>query len=140
MTDDPHNLARFVIAQDPVYPQVLAELQQGQKQTHWMWFIFPQIAGLGRSPTARHFAIAGREEAEAYHAHPLLGARLHDCAGLLLGHYGLSAHAIFGTPDHFKLRSSMTLFAAIAPDAADFAAVLRRYFGGAPDPATLARL
>jgi len=137
---DPFALARFVAAQDPVYDRVTAELRAGRKRTHWMWFIFPQIAGLGRSATAVRYAISGRAEAEAYAHHPVLGPRLIECTTLMLAHEGRSARAILGTPDDVKFRSSMTLFAETAPDPARFRDALARYFDAAPDPATLDRL
>jgi uncharacterized protein (DUF1810 family) len=132
-------LDRFVSAQDATYGQALAELQSGRKRTHWMWFVFPQIAGLGSSPTAQRYAIRSLDEARAYLAHPVLGPRLHECARALLGLGETTAGEIFGYPDDLKLRSSMTLFARAADDPTDFQAVLDRYFTG-PDPATLDRL
>ncbi len=138
--DDPHNLRRFVDAQAPVYPQVLAELRAGHKRSHWMWFIFPQIAGLGRSETARYFAIASRAEAAAYLEHPILGPRLRECCHLATLVEGRSAREIFGTSDDMKFRSSLTLFAAVAPHDVVFATALQKYFGGEPDGLTLARL
>jgi uncharacterized protein (DUF1810 family) len=132
---DPHDLARFVAAQDGVYPAALAELKCGRKTTHWMWFVFPQLRGLGRSATALHFGIASLDEARAYLAHPLLGPRLHEASAALLAAPG-SAEAILGPVDAMKLRSSMTLFAAAAPDPAPFDAVLARFFHGERDPAT----
>lgn len=137
---DPFNLRRFVDAQAPVYAQVLAELRAGSKRSHWMWFVFPQIAGFGRSETARHFAIGSRDEAAAYLAHPVLGERLRECCRLATLVEGRSAHEIFGSPDDMKLRSSLTLFAAVAPDEAIFAAALQKLFNGAADASTLARL
>ena len=110
------DLERFVDAQDDIYDRVVAELRAGRKTSHWMWFVFPQIAGLGRSPTAVRYAISGSEEARAYLAHPVLGPRLRECAGILLGHSGLSAFDIFGGIDAMKLRSSMTLFAEATGD------------------------
>ena len=136
----PTDLERFVAAQDGVYDRALAKLRAGRKTSHWMWFVFPQIAGLGRSPAAVRYAIAGLDEARAYLEHPVLGARLRECAGVLLGLSGLSAFDIFGGIDAIKLRSSMTLFARAAPDEPVFAAVLDRYFGGAADPETDRRL
>lgn len=138
--DDPYDLQRFVAAQAPVYEQVCAELRAGRKQTHWMWFVFPQIEGLGRSATARKYAISSREEATAYLRHPVLGARLRECTRLVNQVEGRSIHEIFGSPDDMKFRSSMTLFAAVAPDSAEFKQALRKYFGGEEDAATLARL
>lgn len=138
--DKEFDLARFVQAQDPVYATVLAELRTGRKRSHWMWFIFPQIAGLGRSEMAQRYAIANGDEAAAYLAHPVLGARLRECASIVAESEGLSAHDIFGHPDELKFRSSMTLFADVAPDEAVFQACIDKYFDGAPDEATLARL
>jgi len=134
---DPHDLARFLAAQDPVYPQVLRELTAGRKSTHWMWFIFPQIAGLGHSPTAQHYAIRSRTEAEAYLLHPILGPRLRECTRLVNAIEGRSISGIFGYPDDLKFRSSMTLFAHTTSDNAEFLEALRKYFSAAPDPATL---
>ena len=131
------DLERFVTAQEGVYLQALAELEAGRKRSHWMWFVFPQLAGLGRSPTAIFYAIASADEARAYLDHPLLGPRLKECAKTLLAHSGLSADAMLGPVDAMKLRSSMTLFEAVADDAAPFAAVLEAFFGGARDKATL---
>src|SRR3954447_6610087 len=108
------DLSRFVAAQAPLYDQALAEFRRGRKQSHWMWFVFPQLAGLGRSPTARFYAIESLEEARLYLGHDLLGPRLEECAETVLGHRGLSAGAIFGGVDAMKLRSSMTLFEAAA--------------------------
>ena len=131
------NLHRFVDAQDQVYPAVLEELRAGAKRSHWMWFVFPQLAGLGSSATAAHYALASLDEARAYLAHPLLGERLLTCTGLVNAAQGRSAHAIFGTPDDLKFRSSMTLFCRAAPDEPAFSTALRRYFAGLPDPRTL---
>ena len=138
--DDPHDLERFAIAQAPVFQHVLGELRRGRKATHWMWFVFPQIAGLGSSAVSRRYAIASLEEARAYLAHPVLGPRLRECVGILLDLDGLSAHAIFGSPDDMKLHSSLTLFAQAAPDETLFRKALDRYFAGRPDQATLERL
>jgi uncharacterized protein (DUF1810 family) len=135
----PHGLDRFVSAQASVYPSALAELTAGRKRTHWMWFIFPQIAGLGSSPAAQRYAIASLDEARAYLAHPVLGPRLRECADALLAVEGKSAEEILGYPDDLKLRSSMTLFARAADDPDVFEAVLERYYDG-PDPRTLALL
>jgi len=137
---DPFNLQRFIDAQAPVYAQVLAELGAGSKRSHWMWFIFPQIAGLGRSETARYFAISSREEAAAYLAHPTLGPRLRECCRLTTLVEGRSAREIFGTPDDMKFRSSLTLFAAVAPDDAIFTEALQKFFSGEADRLTLACL
>lgn len=130
-------LDRFVEAQDGVYDRALAELRAGRKASHWMWFVFPQIAGLGRSAMAQRYAITSLDEARAYLAHPVLGPRLVECARVLTELAGTSAEAVFGGIDAIKLRSSMTLFAHAAPG---FRAVLDRYFDGAEDPATLERL
>ena len=132
-------LDRFVQAQDGVYDDALAELTAGRKRTHWMWFVFPQIAGLGSSPTAQRYAIRSLDEARADLAHPVLGPRLHECAQALLAVPGRSAHEILGHPDDLKLQSSMTLFARAAEDPALFEAVLDRFYNG-PDPHTLALL
>jgi uncharacterized protein (DUF1810 family) len=137
---DIYNLGRFVLAQDPVYDRVRAELQAGAKATHWMWFVFPQHRHLGRSPTAQRFGIASLLEARAYWQHPVLGARLQECSGLVLAVEGKSAHQIFGSPDDLKLRSSMTLFEQAAPGEPVFGQVLEKYFRGARDWKTLARL
>ena len=137
---DPHDLERFAGAQASVFQHVLEELRQGRKATHWMWFVFPQIAGLGSSAMSRRYAIASLEEARAYLAHPVLGPRLRECVGILLDLDGLSAHAIFGSPDDMKLHSSLTLFAQAAPDEPLFRRALERYFAGMPDQATLERL
>ncbi len=134
---DPFNLQRFVEAQRAAYTTAVAELRQGAKRSHWMWYIFPQLRGLGYSPTARKYAIASKEEASAYLAHPVLGPRLIECTGLVLGAHKASADEIFPYPDGLKFRSSMTLFAqaADAPDV--FSAALQQYYGGEPDRETL---
>lgn len=137
MADDPHDLQRFVDAQATVYAQVLAELRAGAKRSHWMWFVFAQLRGLGRSPMAERFGIASREEAIAYLAHPLLGARLKECTEHVVSVQDKSALAIFGTPDELKFRSSMSLFARVAPHERRFQHALDRYFGGAADTRTL---
>ncbi len=134
------DLERFVRAQATVWDDVLAELRLGRKTSHWMWFVFPQIAGLGRSETARHYAIGSLDEARAYLAHPDLGPRLRECAGLLLSVDGRTADGIFGPIDALKLRSSMTLFLRADPDEPLFGRVLDRFYGGAPDEATDALL
>jgi uncharacterized protein (DUF1810 family) len=113
---DSFDLGRFLTAQGPIFDRVLEELKAGQKQSHWMWFIFPQLRGLGHSPTAQFYGLVSREEATAYLAHPLLGPRLEDCTRLVLGAPARSLHDFFGSPDDIKFRSSMTLFAAISPD------------------------
>jgi uncharacterized protein (DUF1810 family) len=138
--DDPYDLARFVNAQAPIYERAVAELRTGRKQSHWMWFIFPQIKGLGSSPMASKFAIASRAEAQAYLEHPILGPRLHDCTRLVIGVPQGSIEDILGYPDDLKFRSSMTLFAAVAADNKDFTDALERFYGGKADPATLERL
>ena len=132
-----NDLERFVEAQDRVYEDVRQELAAGRKATHWMWFVFPQLRGLGRSATAQYYGIGSRGEAAAYLQHPVLGARLRECVDLVLAVDGSTAHAIFGSPDDLKFRSSMTLFAAVAPGQPLFRRALERYFGGQPDPATL---
>ncbi|EKS35681.1 DUF1810 domain-containing protein [Afipia clevelandensis] len=137
---DPFDLQRFVNAQDGVYPRVVAELRAGRKQSHWMWFIFPQIEGLGFSTMAQRYAIASRAEAVAYLGHQVLGPRLRECTELVNAITGGDIHAILGSPDDMKFRSSMTLFANVTPDNADFLAALDKYYGGAFDAATLARL
>jgi uncharacterized protein (DUF1810 family) len=140
MTADPFDLDRFVSAQDGVYDRALEELRRGRKHTHWMWFIFPQIAGLGRSATAQHYAIWSLDEAQAYLRHPVLGRRLVTCARVLAETSGPSAEQIFGGIDAQKLRSSMTLFHRAAPDEPAFVDVLDRFFEGAFDGATDQRL
>jgi uncharacterized protein (DUF1810 family) len=140
MAQDTINLQRFVGAQQPVYDQVLDELRSGRKRTHWMWFIFPQIAGLGHSSTAQRYAIKNAEEARQYLAHPVLGQRLRECATILLNLQGRSASEIFGYPDDLKLKSSMTLFAQLEGQESVFAQVLDTYFQGQPDDRTIALL
>jgi len=134
---DRFDLQRFVDAQKPVYDTVVGELRGGRKRSHWMWFVFPQLRGLGNSPTAVRFAISSVDEARAYLDHELLGARLRECAGLVARIEGRSAEEIFGWPDDMKLRSSMTLFAHAADDNAEFVAVLEKFYGGEEDPATV---
>ncbi len=138
--DDPYHLQRFVDAQAPVYARVVAELRGGQKQSHWMWFVFPQIGGLGSSPMAQKYAIASRAEAAAYLSHPVLGPRLHECTRLVTAIPDRSIDAILGSPDDLKFRSSMTLFASAAPDNKDFIDALDKFYGGEMDGATLQRL
>ena len=135
--DDPHDLQRFVAAQEPVYEQALGELRAGAKRSHWMWFVFPQLKALGRSATAQRFGIEDLREAEAYWRHPLLGPRLKACTEALLATEGRSALQILGPPDDLKLASSMTLFARAAPDEPAFGRALDKYFGGRPDARTL---
>jgi len=137
MHDD---LDRFVTEQNRDYETVLGELRRGRKSSHWIWFIFPQIAGLGHSAMSQYFAIASLDEARAYLAHPILGPRLRECARLVLAVEGRTAEEILGSIDAMKLRSSMTLFHRAAPDEPEFASVLDRYFDGVEDEATLARL
>lgn len=136
---DPYNLQHFVEAQSPVMATVLTELEAGRKRSHWMWFVFPQLLGLGRSATAVHFALSGAGEARAYLAHPVLGERLERCCQAILALPGSSPEAVFGAVDAMKLRSSMTLFAAVS-GAPVFKAVLRKYYGGVEDPATREQL
>ena len=136
----PHDLTRFVDAQGPVYATVLTELRRGRKASHWMWFIFPQIEGLGSSPLAQRYAIRSLDGARAYLAHPVLGPRLLECAALVLAADAPSAEAMFGGIDARKLRSSMTLFQRAAPDEPVFRQVLERWFRGAVDTATDDRL
>ena len=134
---DPHNLSRFIDAQEPNYRPALAEIAAGQKASHWMWYVFPQYAGLGFSPTSRHYAINGLEEARAYLDHPILGPRLLECVDALLAVTGRSAREIFGSPDDLKLKSSMTLFAHVSPEGSAFEKALDMYFEGHRDGKTL---
>ncbi|MCV7420150.1 DUF1810 domain-containing protein [Mycobacterium yunnanensis] len=138
--DDPHRLRRFLDAQEPVLGAVLDELRSGRKRSHWMWFVFPQMRGLGRTPTAEFYGIASREEASAYLAHEVLGPHLRQCAALVVGSGAVSAEALMGPVDALKLRSSMTLFAEVADDDRDFVAVLDRYYDGERDATTLGLL
>ena len=140
MTDDPYRLSRFVEAQTGTHAQALAELRAGRKTSHWMWFVFPQVAGLGRSSTAQRYAISGLDEARAYLAHPVLGPRLVEAAQALTDLDGSDPVAVFGSVDAVKLRSSMTLFAHADPSQPVFRAVLEQYFGGQEDDATTSRL
>ena len=142
MRDDPFNLERFVTAQndDGTYNQAVEELRAGSKSSHWIWFVFPQIAGLGRSPISEKFAISSLEEAQAYLQHPVLGPRLMECTSIVLGTVGRTAEQILGEIDAMKLRSSMTLFRQAAPDESRFRQVVDRHFNGQPDPATTLRL
>jgi uncharacterized protein (DUF1810 family) len=133
------DLRRFVEAQDPVYEQVLAELRAGSKRTHWMWFIFPQLRGLGSSAMAERYGIASRQEAEEYLRHPVLGPRLIECTRLVNAIEGRTIDEIFGYPDDLKFRSSMTLFAAVAVGQTEFQRALEKYFNGERDPLTLLR-
>ncbi|RZM19452.1 MAG: DUF1810 family protein [Sphingomonas sp.] len=139
MAQHDHDLSRFVAAQEHSYAGALAELRAGTKRSHWMWFVFPQIAGLGRSETARFYAIRSAAEARAYLAHPVLGDRLVEATAAVVAAAG-SADDVLGTIDAIKLRSSMTLFAAVADDPAPFVGALSRFFDGRSDPETLARL
>ena len=134
---DPHRLSRFVEAQRVVYDEAMAEIRNGRKESHWMWFIFPQVAGLGMSPTSREYAIASRAEAEAYLAHAVLGPRLQESARAVLDVQDRSAGEIFGGIDASKLRSSATLFAAVSPDGSVFHRIIERYFDGEMDLRTL---
>ena len=137
---DPYDLGRFVAAQRDTYTHALAEIRAGRKRSHWMWFVFPQIQGLGSSENARFYAIANADEARAYLTHPVLGPRLLEITGALLGIIGKSAYEIFGSPDDMKLRSSATLFASILPPGSVFEQILARFFSGQPAPETLRRL
>jgi uncharacterized protein (DUF1810 family) len=132
-----YDLDRFVSAQDPVYAQVVRELRTGRKTSHWMWYIFPQLSGLGRSDTARLYAIASLDEARAYVEHPILGPRLRECTTLVIGVEGQSLEAIFGAVDALKFCSSMTLFSQVTPTSKLFQAALDKYCGAVPDQATL---
>jgi uncharacterized protein (DUF1810 family) len=131
------NLDRFITAQAPVYAQALAELRAGQKQTHWMWFVFPQMMGLGQSSASRAYGIQSLNEARSYLAHPVLGTRLRECCQAVMNVRGKSAHDIFGTPDDVKFRSSLTMFTEAAPQELMFFNLLEKYFDGEPDEATL---
>ncbi len=134
------NLQRFVEAQNPLYDRVLAELQRGEKRSHWMWFIFPQLKGLGHSSMAEHYGIASRAEAEAYLKHDVLGPRLVECTKLVNAVEGKTIEQIFGYPDDLKFRSSMTLFAAVSEVGSVFQKTLEKYFGGESDPVTAEKL
>ena len=135
--EDPYELSRFVRAQKHVYSDALSEITNGRKRTHWMWFVFPQLAGLGVSATSERYAIATVDEARAYLDHRILGPRLLECSESLLRVEGRSATAILGTPDDLKLRSCATLFASVSPPGSVFDRVLEKYYGGARDPKTL---
>jgi uncharacterized protein (DUF1810 family) len=137
---DPHALGRFVLAQEHIFQQALAEIGEGCKRSHWMWFVFPQFEGLGRSPTSRHYAIRSPQEAMAYLAHPILGPRLIACCEALLQLQGRSAHEIFGSPDDQKLQSCATLFGAISAPGSIFEQVLSKYFSDQRDGRTLGLL
>jgi uncharacterized protein (DUF1810 family) len=136
-TNDEHDLNRFVDAQRTTYASALAELRRGHKRSHWMWFVFPQLAGLGRSATAERYAIASLAEAEAYLKHPVLGPRLIECATTVLDVEGRSAHEIFGSPDDLKLRSCATLFALVSAPELVFSRLLAKYFDGREDEQTV---
>ena len=138
--NDSFNLNRFVAAQDKVYSEVCAELKNGLKRSHWMWFIFPQIKGLGLSEMSRRYSIASVEEAAAYLEHPVLGPRLRECTNLVLATEGRSIHQILGSPDDRKFHSCMTLFASAAPDEPLFRMALAKFFAGVMDDGTLAQL
>jgi uncharacterized protein (DUF1810 family) len=142
MEDDPYGLERFVVAQDEagVYDDAVAELRRGRKTSHWMWFVFPQIAGLGVTPTSQRYAINSLDEARAYLEHPLLGPRLIECATILLHNTDATAEQILGPVDAMKLRSSMTLFQRAEPDEPVFGRVLDRFFEGVPDAETIRRI
>jgi uncharacterized protein (DUF1810 family) len=137
MLDDPYDLGRFVRAQETDYDHALAEISFGLKTTHWMWYIFPQLEGLGSSWNSIHYSISGLAEAEAYLAHPVLGPRLLACAEAVLRHEGQTARRIFGSPDDMKLRSSATLFAYVSPAGSVFHRIIDRFFQGQPDERTL---
>ena len=137
---DRYNLQRFVDAQADVYEQACAELRAGRKRSHWMWFVFPQIRGLGSSPMAMQYAISSLEEAKAYLEHVVLGARLRECVGIVMGMDGKTVEAIFGYPDDLKFHSSMTLFAQVEESGGVFCEALKKYFGGELDRGTLERI
>jgi uncharacterized protein (DUF1810 family) len=136
-TDDLYNLSRFLQAQEDDYEQALSEIKDGRKRSHWIWYIFPQIDGLGFSPTSKRYAIKSIEEARAYLEHPILGPRLRECAEAALGVEGRSAREIFGSPDDLKLRSCATLFACVSPPGSVFERLLGKYYGGGRDDSTL---
>jgi uncharacterized protein (DUF1810 family) len=136
MTSDPYNLRRFLLAQEPVFTQAYAELAAGHKESHWMWFIFPQLRGLGSSAMAERYALGSLDEARAYLAHPLLGERLRRCTQLVNRLERRAAQEIFGYPDYLKFRSSMTLFTRAAADGQPFSEALAKYFDGEGDPLT----
>jgi uncharacterized protein (DUF1810 family) len=137
---DPYDLQRFVDGQKRMYPSVVEELRAGHKRSHWIWFIFPQLSGLGRSAMAERYGISSLGEARAYLDHDVLGPRLHECVRLVNDVQGRSIEEIFGQPDDLKVRSSMTLFVRASADDADFVALLDKYYGGEEDPATVSRL
>lgn len=135
--NDPFDLKRFTRSQEDIYDNVLAQLKNGRKRSHWMWYIFPQIDGLGFSPTTRYYSIKSKEEAQDYLHHPILGPRLRECAMILLETEGLSASVIFGFPDNMKLKSSMTLFASVSEEGSIFKLVLKKFFNGKSDEKTI---
>jgi uncharacterized protein (DUF1810 family) len=135
--DQTHDLSRFLEAQEGVHTRAIAEIRGGRKRSHWMWFVFPQLAGLGRSATSQRYSIRDLAEAKAYLDHPVLGARLRECAEAACGVKGRSALELFGSPDDLKLRSCATLFAQVSPHGSVFHRLLDKYFGGAPDEKTL---
>lgn len=137
MSPDPFDLRRFITAQDPVIEAVRDELRAGRKASHWMWFVFPQIRGLGSSSMAQRYALGSSQEARAYHEHPVLGARLRECTQLVLQVEDLRAEQIFGYPDDLKFRSCMTLFAQVVPEQPLYRTALEKYFAGEPDARTL---
>jgi uncharacterized protein (DUF1810 family) len=137
---DSYQLARFVDAQETVYDTVLAELRGARKRSHWIWFVFPQLAGLGSSPTAARYAISGLPEAQAYLAHAVLGPRLRECVALVAAIDGVTIEDVFGFPDYLKVRSSLTLFARATTENGDFRTVLDKFYGGEQDEKTLALL
>jgi uncharacterized protein (DUF1810 family) len=140
MADDPYDLDRFVRAQEGDYDRALSEIASGRKRTHWMWYVFPQLEGLGSSRNSIYYSIRSLAEAQAYIAHPVLGPRLVKCAEAVLRHEGRTAAAIFGTPDDQKLRSSATLFASVSPPGSVFHLIIDRFFEGQPDEMTARRL
>jgi uncharacterized protein (DUF1810 family) len=135
--DDPYDQDRFLVAQEGIYAQALSEIMRGQKRTHWMWFIFPQLDGLAFSATSKFYSIKSVEEARAYLDHPVLGARLRECAEAVVGVEGRSAAQVFGSPDDLKLKSSATLFACVSPPGSVFHRLLAKYYGGEQDSRTL---
>ena len=138
--NEPFNLERFVTAQEDVYPDVVRELRNGRKRTHWMWYIFPQIAGLGRSPTSHFYAVKSEEEARCYLDHPVLGKRIKECTAIVLTGDERFAEKVFGQPDTMKFHSSLTLFAYISEPGSVFDQALEKFFNGQPDPLTIALL
>lgn len=137
MPADPYQLQRFVVAQEGIYEQALVELRRAKKRTHWIWYVFPQLDGLGSNPTARFYVIKSADEAKAYLLHPVLGPRLIECAEALLAITGKTATEILGFPDDLKLRSSATLFSAVSKPDSVFTRIIDQYFHGNPDPKTL---